>query len=175
MTSCSSRSVRIMSSIYHGTMIRRASWGNLIPASRTIHLCDWIRAGREIELPDAGQGFRGVARHHHVSPRSLQRSLKIERNERLLLDDEDGVSIETDAFHGCAVPSRADTLRPSSRLHHDVFHRSVTGLGERVHERHVLHLPAPFPPPRTDPARMTSLIGHPGCSAYCTASRVPYF
>ncbi len=32
---------------------------------------------------------------------------------------------------------------------------------------------SPIPP--TDPARMTPLIGHPGCSAYCTASRVPYF
>ena len=66
-------------------------------------------SGREIELPHPAYCFRGIPRDHHFSARSLQRSLKIERNEGLLLDHEDCLSIETDAFHGYAVPSRADT------------------------------------------------------------------
>jgi hypothetical protein len=77
-----------------------------------------IGSGAHIARPVLPLPLGGIRRATWRSSR--QRSLKIERNQGLLLDDEDGVSIETDAFHGCAVPSRADTLRPSSRLHHDV-------------------------------------------------------
>ena len=87
-------------------------------------------ARREIELTDAPERFCRVPGNDDLGARLLQRQLQIERNERLLLDDEDPLSLEIGAIHSRGSLFRAGTLHANPRRHHDVFHKSVTPCPE---------------------------------------------
>jgi hypothetical protein len=83
-------------------------------------------ARRKTELTDAPKRFRRIPGNDDLGACLLQRHLEIERNEGLLLDDEDSLSLEIGAIHSRGSLFRRSTLHANPRLHHDVFHKSIT-------------------------------------------------
>jgi hypothetical protein len=56
---------------------------------------------RKVGLPNARECMRGSVHNDDSRTRLLERSLEIERNERLSLNHEDSLANELSAIHGC--------------------------------------------------------------------------
>jgi hypothetical protein len=146
---------------------------------RSRHHSVILRAGtpvdhrcRKIKLPHTLQGVRGVARNLNFRTRGLQRSLKIQRNKRLLLDHEDSLSCEIGAIHGCGSLSAPLPYAPAQGF---IMAIPVIGCLQRDHERQVVHLSAPPHLQLMIRRGWPHFFGTTVCNACCIASRAPYF